>query len=86
MENYLRYHTQDDDSGLRIRREPAGNSAFSGQFLQVPVPFPQETAGKTSGKWTQYSGRKSQTGSFHIRTNPLPGITLEKDRIPAVIH
>ena len=37
---------QDDDSALRIRREPTGNLAFSGQFLRIPVYFSQETAGK----------------------------------------
>ena len=32
-------HTQVDDSGYRIRKDPAGNSVLSGAFLQVPAYF-----------------------------------------------
>ena len=60
---------QDDDSALRIRREPAGILAFSGQFLQVPAYFPQETAGKIR-KVEAVFRRKTQNG---ILSNPLPG-------------
>ena len=62
-------YTQDDDSALRIRQEPAGILAFSGQFLQVPANFPQETAGKIR-KVEAVFRRKTPN---RILSNPLPG-------------
>ena len=38
--------TQIDDSGHRIRKDPAENAVFSGAFLQVPAYFSPDPAGK----------------------------------------
>ena len=55
------YHTQVDDSGHRIRKDPAGNGVF---FWCFPADFRALLAGKSTGRWKQYSRR-----NFIVRGN-----------------
>jgi hypothetical protein len=49
----MKVAAQDDDFGVLIRREHAGNGAFSGQFPLLPVYFPPEPVVETHGTWKQ---------------------------------
>jgi hypothetical protein len=72
------FMSQDDDSALRIRQEPAGILAFpvnSCRFRRIS----RRKRPEKSGKWKQCSFGKPKTGSFQIH---CPGITAERDRIP----
>ena len=72
---------QVDDSGHRIRKDPAGNAAFSGTFLQVPAYFPPDPAGKAPEDGSSIpAGTSSYAETGKSGKFPLPdSIRKQKD-------
>ena len=69
------YHTQVDDSGHRFWKDPAGNGVF---FWCFPADSRALLAGKSTGRWKQYSGRNFIVrGNRKIRQVPFTGFYSE---------
>ena len=63
--------TQANDSDHRIQPDPSRNGVVSGAF-------PLDPAGKGTGRWEQYSGRKvTIQGNREFRKVPFTGLSQE---------